>query len=60
VELDAKGYVVTEGHSQKTSIPGVFAAGDLQDTTYKQAITSAGSGCKAALDVQHYLEHHGW
>jgi len=60
VELDAKGYVVTEGHSQKTSVPGVFAAGDLQDTTYKQAITSAGSGCKAALDVQHYLEHHGW
>jgi thioredoxin reductase (NADPH) len=60
VELDAKGYVKCLGRSQKTSIPGVMAAGDLQDTTYKQAITSAGSGCIAALDAQHYLEHHGW
>lgn len=60
VELDEKGYVKCLGRSQKTSIPGVFAAGDLQDTTYKQAITSAGSGCVAALDAQHYLEHHGW
>lgn len=60
VELDEKGYVKCQGRSQKTSIPGVFAAGDLQDTTYKQAITSAGSGCIAALDAQHYLEHHGW
>jgi len=60
VELDEKGYVKCQGRSQKTSVPGVFAAGDLQDTTYKQAITSAGSGCIAALDVQHYLEHHGW
>jgi thioredoxin reductase (NADPH) len=60
VELDAKGYVVVQGQSQKTSVAGVFAAGDLQDTAYKQAITSAGSGCKAALDAQHYLEIHGW
>jgi thioredoxin reductase (NADPH) len=60
VELDAKGYVKCLGRSQKTNIPGVMAAGDLQDTTYKQAITSAGSGCIAALDAQHYLEHHGW
>jgi len=60
LELDAKGYVKCEGRSQKTTIPGVMAAGDLQDTTYKQAITSAGSGCVAALDAQHYLEHHGW
>ncbi len=60
VELDEKGYVKCQGRSQKTSTPGVFAAGDLQDTTYKQAITSAGSGCVAALDAQHYLEHHGW
>jgi len=60
VELDEKGYVKCTGRSQKTSVPGVFAAGDLQDTTYKQAITSAGSGCIAALDAQHYLEHHGW
>lgn len=60
VELDAKGYVKCQGRSQKTSIPGVMAAGDLQDTTYKQAITSAGSGCIAALDAQHYLEERGW
>jgi thioredoxin reductase (NADPH) len=60
VELDEKGYVKCQGRSQRTSLPGVFAAGDLQDTTYKQAITSAGSGCIAALDAQHYLEHHGW
>ncbi|HXP90237.1 MAG TPA: thioredoxin-disulfide reductase [Fibrobacteria bacterium] len=60
LDLDAKGYVQCEGRSQRTSIPGVMAAGDLQDTTYKQAITSAGSGCVAALDAQHYLEHHGW
>jgi thioredoxin reductase (NADPH) len=60
VQLDAKGYVVCQGRSQKTSVPGVMAAGDLQDTTYKQAITSAGSGCISALDAQHYLEHHGW
>jgi len=60
VELDEKGYVKCQGRSQKTNIPGVMAAGDLQDTTYKQAITSAGSGCIAALDAQHYLEHHGW
>ena len=60
VELDEKGYVKCQGRSQKTSVPGVMAAGDLQDTTYKQAITSAGSGCIAALDAQHYLEHHGW
>lgn len=60
IELDAKGYVKCQGRSQKTSIPGVMAAGDLQDTTYKQAITSAGSGCIAALDAQHYLEEHGF
>ncbi len=60
IELDEKGYVKCQGRSQQTSLPGVMAAGDLQDTTYKQAITSAGSGCVAALDAQHYLEHHGW
>ena len=60
IELDGKGYVKCLGRSQKTSIPGVMAAGDLQDTTYKQAITSAGSGCVAALDAQHYLEERGF
>lgn len=60
VELDGKGYVKCQGRSQKTSISGVMAAGDLQDPTYKQAITSAASGCIAALDAQHYLEERGF
>jgi len=55
VDLDADGYVLTEGRSTRTKIPGVFAAGDLVDRTYKQAITAAGSGCAAALDAEHYL-----
>ncbi len=55
VDLDSDGYVVTEGRSTRTNLPGVFAAGDLVDRTYKQAITAAGSGCAAALDAEHYL-----
>jgi thioredoxin reductase (NADPH) len=55
VDLDPDGYVVTQGRSTRTNIPGVFAAGDLVDRTYKQAITAAGSGCAAALDAEHYL-----
>ncbi len=56
VNTDDHGFIITETKSQCTNVPGVFAAGDVQDPTYRQAIAAAGSGCKAAMDVEKFLQ----
>jgi thioredoxin reductase (NADPH) len=55
VELDPEGYVVVDGRTTRTSVEGVFAAGDLVDHTYRQAVTAAGTGCSASIDAEHWL-----
>lgn len=59
LDMDETGYLKVQGESTYTNIPGIFAAGDVADKTYRQAITAAGSGCKAAIDAERWLAEHG-
>ncbi len=55
MHVDEQGYIITEGASTRTNIPGVFAAGDIMDPVYRQGISAAGMGCRSAIDAERYI-----